>query len=157
MEEKEVLEVLRSSLSQAQKAKLYDNLIWGKKTAPVHPHPMEPMKPSTGATILAPVVGVIEQGVEKLKLTMGYNKEDTEPAVKPVLIKDSNVINKDSGFVKESGFVKDSILKDSGIINKEHQDSGIVNLVSGIQSKDSLGIGVDNPLVSDREKVDNLH
>jgi hemerythrin superfamily protein len=157
MEEKEVLEVLRSGLTEAQKTKLYDNLVWGKKTAPVHPHPMEPLKPSTGNTILAPVVGVIEQGVEKLKITMGYNK-GTETTGSPVLIKDSNIINKETGQVKDSvGGQRDSgLVKDPGMINKE---SGTINQDSGM-SKD-LGVGthkVDNPESSlvDRERVDNL-
>jgi hypothetical protein len=160
MEEKEVLEVLRSRLSETQKTKLYDNLIWGKKTAPVHPHPMEPVKPSTGATIIAPVVGVIEQGVEKLKISLGYSTDKTVNK-EPVLIKESVPVDSglvDSGQVKDSvGSQKDSgLVKDLGMINKE---SGIVNQESGMKSKDrgmDTQTLVDNPELGDREKVDNL-
>lgn len=95
-EEKE-LQILRERLSEAQKAKLYDNLVWAKKTAPVHPHPM------VSTNILTPVVGVIEQGVEKLKLSMHKGDANDQAIAQAVSNQGQEVVNRPISGKVETG------------------------------------------------------
>jgi hypothetical protein len=51
-EEEQWLDELRPKLSVQQIIDLEDTIINAKENAPLHPHPMAPSKPSTGANIL---------------------------------------------------------------------------------------------------------
>jgi DNA-directed RNA polymerase sigma subunit (sigma70/sigma32) len=65
-QEEEWFDLLRPKLSKEELARLEDTLIKAKETAPTHPHPMSVNKPSTGATILHPIVGKIDRMVDSV-------------------------------------------------------------------------------------------
>lgn len=57
---------LRKCLSATQLKQLESDIIVAKNNAPTFPHPMAPSKPSTGASILHPIVGTLDRMADKV-------------------------------------------------------------------------------------------